>query len=106
MNLSSVLCTNVDKCAKCQSEYHKETDPPKGKKKRLALRDIGNSSRLQFISKEDAKAAQKSYVPPNSERTTWWALKVFAEWKQAQKLVCQDCCPEDLLERADPTELA
>ena len=53
-------CPNVDKCAKCRSECHKETDPPKGKKKRLALRDIGNSSRFQFVSKEDAEAAQKS----------------------------------------------
>ena len=84
----------------------KETDPLKGKKKRLALRDMGNPSRFQFVSKEDAEAAQKSYVPPNTERSTQWALKVFAEWKQAWKIVGQDYCPEDLLERADPTELA
>ena len=66
-------CPNVDKCAKCCSECCKETDPLKGKKKRLALRNMENSSHFQFASKENAEAAQKSYVPPNTERSTSFA---------------------------------
>ena len=34
------------------------------------------------------------------------AMKVFADWKQAQQLVDKECCPEDLLERADRNHLA
>lgn len=99
-------CPNIDKCSKCRSECRKESQPPKGKKKRLSLGDIGNSSRFQFVSKKDAETAQQKYVPPNTERSTQWATKVFAEWKQARQLAGEECCPEDLLKRADPSDLA
>lgn len=32
-------------------------------------------------------------------------MRVFAEWKQARQLAGEGSCPEDLLERADPTDL-
>ena len=94
-------CANVEKCSKCR----KETEPPKGKRKRLALHDTGNSRHFQFVSKQDVEVAQQPYVPPNMEKSTQWALKVFVECKQARQLTGEDCCPVDLLERVDPTEL-
>lgn len=91
-------------CSKCCSECRKEMEPPKSWK-RLTLHDSGNSSRFQFMSKKDAEAAQQRYVPQNIERSTQWAMKVFSEWKQAQELANEDCCLEDLLERADTADL-
>ena len=82
-----------------------ETEPPKGKRKRLALHDTGNSRRFQFISKQDVEVAQQPYVPPNTKMSRQWALKFFVECKQVRQLTGEDCCPEDLLERVDPTDL-
>ena len=98
-------CPNVDNSSKCRNEWIKENDPPKGKKKCLTLGDIGNSSRFQFVFKKDAETAQQKYVPANTEKSTHWATKVFADWKQARQLAGEGCCSDDLLERADPSHL-
>ena len=74
------------------------------KKKQSDLRDTENSSsRFEFLSKEDAEDLQKDFVPANTERSTKWAMKVCSDWKEAR--VGDDCPPDDLLERADATEL-
>ena len=102
-----VVVDNVDnKCSKCHGEWSKENKLLKAKKKRLTLGDKGNSSCFQFVSKKDAEVAQQKYVSPNTEKSTQLATKVFANWKQAQQLADEECCPEDLLEQADPSHLA
>ena len=62
--------------------------------------------KFQFDSKKDVEVAQQKYVSPNTEKSTQLVTKVFANWKQARQLAGEECCPEDLLEQADPSYLA
>ena len=77
---------------------------PAGKKKRLSLRGK-EPERFKFLSDEDAKKLQKSFIPKNTQRSTNWAIKVFSQWKKAREDSGLELCPDDLLELAVPEDL-
>ena len=71
---------NVDKCSKCRGEWSKENKPPKAKKKRLTLGDIGNSSRFQLAGEECCpKDLLEQAVP--SHLAKWSSLFAVEAWQ-------------------------
>ena len=67
-------------------------------KKRLSLSLRSNSKRFVHVSSQEMNLISSGYVPPNTEKNTRWALKVFNEWRFSREET-EDRCPHDLLEK-------
>ena len=74
---------------------------PKKKKKKCDA-SAPTSSRFSKVSDGDMAMLTKSFVPPNTQKNTEWALACFREWRSSRnagELMEEDQrCPEDLLE--------
>ena len=47
----------------------------------------------------------KGYVPPNTQKATGWAVRVFNEWRAARNKSSDGKCPLSLLEDASASDL-
>ena len=63
--------------------------------------------RFERVDEEEMSTICKGYVPPNTAKSTRWSVGVFDAWKTSRNSDAGEArCPDDLLERADPTELS
>ena len=69
--------------------------------------DGGAKKRFKPPSSDDEIATlSKGFVPPNTEKNTVWAVRVFSEWRAARNDDCaSDPCPDCLLESREVDQL-
>ena len=88
-----------------------ETVVPEPKKKRLSLsrsqkEKLPQQQRFQLSSSPEVAKAKKGYVPPNTLKSTAWAVRVFEDWRKQRNSKCPSrIIPDDVLLAGDNASL-
>ena len=81
-------------------------EPPRKKGKRSKTSSPKSSSRFASpVSSPTMRKICKGYVPPNTDKATTWAVRVFNSWRQERDKTSTEKCPESLLGSTDVASL-
>ena len=97
-SLDKYLEVDFPACASMAESNKENAAPPARPAKRLKLSLKHNHERFSLATSEEVEAAKKPIVPPNTTKSTDWAVRVFRSWvTQRNERLPGDKCPEDIL---------
>ena len=78
-----------------------ETAPPAAKRTRSRVDDEKENRFTAPHSPTTMRKICQGYIPPNTSKSTSWAVRVFQSWREQRNKSISELCPEKLLE--EPT---